>query len=482
MEFESVIGLETHVQLKTQSKMFCSCAADYQTADPNTRVCPVCMGMPGVLPVINRRAIEFTIMAGLALNCDIAQTTKFDRKNYGYPDLMKGYQISQFDLPLSEGGSLEIEVNGKSRCVGITRVHVEEDAGKLVYMGAMGTADAGFVDLNRAGVPLIEIVSEPDLRSPAEAGVFLRKLRNILRYLEVCDGNMEQGSLRCDANVSVRPTGTSHLGVKAELKNMNSFRFVERALDYEIRRQIDVLEEGGRVIQETRLWEEAKNETMSMRGKEEAHDYRYFPDPDLVPVEVDRNWVDEIQNELPELPDQKENRFVEGYGLPKEDARILTATVELADYFEKTSQQFPEPKKVSNWILTELLRERKKDEGEKEPYIVVPPEHLAKMLSMIQEGVISGKIGKQVLEEMVQTGKDPQTVVKEKGLVQIQDSSELERIIEEVVENNPGEAQKFREGKEKVFGFLMGQVMKATRGKANPKLANEILRNRLKET
>ncbi len=482
MEYEAVIGLEIHAQLLTESKIFCGCSTAFG-AEPNAHTCPVCTGLPGVLPVLNRKVVEFAVRTALALGGNVSPRSVFARKNYFYPDLPKGYQISQFDLPLSLGGGVDLEVQGETRHVGITRVHVEEDAGKLVYTGTIGAADAGFVDLNRAGVPLIEIVSEPDLRSPEEAGLFLRKLRDIVRYLGVCDGNMEQGSLRCDANISIRPRGETELGVKAELKNMNSFRFVAHALEYEIQRQVELLREGGKVVQETRLWDEAKSATMSMRSKEEAHDYRYFPDPDLVPVEVESAWVEEIREGLPELPGPKEDRFTDAYGLPREDARILTATRELADYFEQAAALFPQPKKVCNWILSELLRERKQDGGEtaEDPY-AVSPEHLARMLALIEEGVISGKIGKQVLEEMIVTGKDPDTVVKEKGLVQIQDTSELERVIDEVLEGNPGEVETFRAGKEKVLGFLMGQVMKKTRGQANPKLAQEIMRKKLKES
>jgi len=355
---------------------------------------------------------------------------------------------------------------------------MEEDAGKLVYEGTMEKADAGFVDLNRTGVPLIEIVTEPDLRTPEEAGAFLRKLRSILRYLQVCDGNMEQGSLRCDANVSIRAGGSTGLGVKTELKNMNSFRFVERALEYEIRRQTVLSADGEKIVQETRLWDASRNATLGMRSKEEAHDYRYFPDPDLVPLEIDSAWVEAIRRDLPELPDEKEGRFVEAYELPRADARTLTATVEMADYFERTVSRFPQARKVSNWILTELLRELNRDNREIDA-CAVTPEHLAGMLSMIEEGGISGKIGKQVLEEMYRSGKDPQTIVREKGWVQIQDSSELESVIDQVLQTNPEEVKKYREGKDKVFGFLVGQVMKATQGQANPKRVNELLRGKL---
>ncbi len=477
MEYEAVIGLEIHAQLLTESKIFCGCSTRFG-AEPNENTCPVCTGMPGVLPVLNRRVVELALRTAVALEGEIPPRSVFARKNYFYPDLPKGYQISQFEAPLSLGGHVDIESDRGRRRIRLTRIHLEEDAGKLVYEGTMEKADAGYVDLNRTGVPLIEIVTEPDLRSPAEAAAFLRKLRSIVRYLEVCDGNMEQGSLRCDANVSIRRAGSEGLGVKTELKNMNSFRFVERALEYEIERQIATVEAGEQVVQETRLWDAAKNATLSMRGKEEAHDYRYFPDPDLVPVEIDAAWVEEIRAGLPELPDAKERRFREEYGLPEDDARTLTAAAELAGYFEKTAALFPQPKKVSNWVLTELLRELNRDDKEIDD-CAVTPEHLAAMLSMIEDGSISGKIGKQVFEEMYRTGKAPKEIVKEKGWVQIQDSSELSGVIDRVVASHPVEVEKFKAGKEKVFGFLVGQVMKATRGQANPKLVNELLREKL---
>ena len=485
MEYEAVIGLEIHAQLLTESKIFCGCSTRFG-AEPNENTCPVCAGMPGVLPVLNRKVVELAIRTAVALQGQVAPRSVFARKNYFYPDLPKGYQISQYEAPLSLGGYVEIESRGTTRRVGITRIHLEEDAGKLVYEGTMEKADAGFVDLNRTGVPLVEIVSEPDftepdIRTPEEAGAFLRKLRSILRYLGVCDGNMEQGSLRCDANVSVRPVGWEGLGVKTELKNMNSFRFVERALEYEIERQIATRDAGREVVQETRLWDPAKNVTSSMRSKEEAHDYRYFPDPDLVPCEIDAETVEAIRTRLPELPGEKENRFVEEYQLPRADARTLTATAELADFFERTVAGFPQAKKVSNWILTELLRELNRDDREIDR-CEVTPEHLAGMLAMIEEGSISGKIAKQVFEEMYRTGKDPQTIVKEKGWTQIQDSSELSGVIDEVLRKHPDEVAKYRAGKQKVFGFLVGQVMKATRGQANPALVNELLRKILQSS
>ncbi len=477
MEYEAVIGLEIHAQLLTKSKIFCSCSTQFG-AEPNAHTCPICIGMPGVLPVMNRSVLELALRTAVALHSEIADRSVFARKNYFYPDLPKGYQISQFEYPLSLGGYVEIQNNGDSRRIELTRIHMEEDAGKLVYEGTMDSAADGFVDLNRAGVPLIEIVTEPDIRTPEEAGIFLRKLRSILRYLGVCDGNMEQGSLRCDANISIRPKGADALGVKAELKNMNSFRFVEHALAYEIERQESIMLEGGTIVQETRLWDSSKNITMSMRSKEEAHDYRYFPDPDLVPFEVDSTWVEDIRKNLPELPEQKEDRFVEQYHVSRNEAQILTASTELADYFEKVVHGFSQAKKVCNWILTELLRELKRDEREIEQ-CPIQAEHLAEMLNMIDDGSISGKIGKQVFQEMYQTGKDPKRIVKEKGLVQIQDSSELIEIIDQILTAHPGEIEKFKAGKEKVFGFFVGQVMKATRGQANPKLVNELLRKKL---
>ncbi len=478
MKYEAVIGLEIHAQLLTRSKIFCGCSTRFG-AEPNANTCPVCTGMPGVLPVLNEKVVELALRTAVALHGTIPRRSVFARKNYFYPDLPKGYQISQFEAPLSLGGYIDIEGEGWSRRVRITRIHMEEDAGKLVYEGTMDRAEAGFVDLNRTGVPLIEIVTEPDLRSPEEAGAFLRKLRSILRYLGVCDGNMEEGSLRCDANVSLRPVGTRELGVKTELKNMNSFRYVERALEYEIERQTTLLEEGEEVVQETRLWDSSRNLTLGMRGKEEAHDYRYFPDPDLVPVEIDADWVEEIRRNLPELPDEKMRRFVEVYGLPETDAKILTGTAELAGFFEKTVAEFDRPKKVSNWILTELLRELNKDDREIDTCAVTPG-HLARLLAMVEGGEISGKIGKQVFAEMYRTGKAPEAIVKEKGWSQIQDTSELGAVIDRVLEEHPAEVEKYRAGKEKVFGFFVGQVMKATRGQADPKLVNALLRERLR--
>ncbi len=479
MEYEPVIGLEVHAQLLTRSKIFCGCSTTFGE-EPNTQTCPVCTGQPGSLPVINRKAVEFAIKLGLATNCRIAPYSVFARKNYFYPDLPKGYQISMYEYPLAIDGFIEITVQGEKKRIGIIRIHMEEDAGKLKHGETPETAPFSFVDFNRTGVPLVEIVSGPDIRSPQEAGEYLRRLRAILQYLEVCTGDMEKGTFRCDANVSVRPKGQAEFGTRTELKNMNSFRHVEKALEYEIKRQIHLLEDGEEVIQETRLWDANQNITVSMRGKEEAHDYRYFPDPDLLPLKVDERWIEEIRESLPELPDQKRERFIREYKLPDYDAEILTSTKAMANYFEETVGLFPDPKTVSNWMMGDLLRELKKDEREVDQ-CPVTPKHLAGMLSMIQDGTISGKIAKDVFEEMYRTGDLPEKIVREKGWVQILDTLEIEGAIGKVLEANPKLVEDYRKGKEKVFGFLVGEVMKLTRGKANPKLVNELLRKRLKD-
>ena len=476
MEYEAIIGLEVHAQLLTESKIFCGCSTKFGAA-PNTLTCPVCLGMPGVLPVLNRKVVEFTIRLALVANCKIASTSRFARKNYFYPDLPKGYQISQYELPLAQQGWIDIEVNGKSKRIGITRIHLEEDAGKLIHDE---TQSLSYVDFNRTGVPLVEIVSEPDLRSPEEASTFLKKLRDILRYLDICDGNMEQGSLRCDANISLRPAGSEGFGVKTEVKNMNSFRFVQRALEYEIKRQRAILEQGGTILQETRLWDSDGGVTHGMRGKEEAHDYRYFPDPDLVPVAVDEEWIEKVRSELPELPEAKKARFMKNYGLPEQDAVVLTGSKELATYYEACVERFPQPKKVSNWIMVELLRELNKDEREIN-HCPVTPEDLAQLLSMIDGGIISGKIAKTVFEEMYATGKAPKVIVEEKGLEQVADEGEIGKVIDSVLAAHLSQADDYRKGKEKLLGFFVGQVMKHTRGKANPKLVNEILKKKLSQ-
>lgn len=478
MDYEPVIGLEVHAQLLTRSKIFCGCSTSFGEA-PNTQACPVCTGQPGSLPVINRKAVEFAIRLGLATSCRIAPYSVFARKNYFYPDLPKGYQISMYEYPLAEHGFIEVTVQGEKKRIGIIRIHMEEDAGKLKHGETPETAPFSYVDFNRTGVPLVEIVSEPEIRSPQEAGEYLRRLRAILQYLEVCTGDMEKGSFRCDANVSVRPMGQTELGTRTELKNMNSFRHVEKALEYEIKRQIGALKDGEKVVQETRLWDTDQNITVSMRGKEEAHDYRYFPDPDLVPLRIDGKWIEEIRNSIPELPDQKKERFVQDYKIPEYDAEILTSTKAMANYFEDCVRLFSEPKTVSNWMMGDLLRGLKGDEKEVDQCRVTP-KHLAEMLNMLKDGTISGKIAKDVFEEMYRTGDPPARIVKEKGWVQILDMGEIERVIEKVIQANPKLVEDYQKGKEKVFGFLVGEAMKESKGKANPKLVNELLRKKLK--
>jgi len=478
MEYEPVIGLEVHAQLLTRSKIFCGCSTQFGE-DPNSQTCPVCTGQPGSLPVVNRKVVEFAIKLGLATSCRIAPFSLFARKNYFYPDLPKGYQISQYEHPLAEEGHIEIMNRGEKRRIELIRIHMEEDAGKLKHGETPDSASFSYVDFNRTGVPLVEIVSGPDIRSPEEAGDYLRKLRAILQYLEICTGNMEEGSFRCDANVSIRPRGQKELGTRAEVKNMNSFRHVEKALEYEIKRQIAVLEDGEKVVQETRLWDAERGITVSMRGKEEAHDYRYFPDPDLVPLRIDEAWIEEIRKGLPELPDEKKARFVREYGIPEYDAEILTSSKALANYYEECVRLFSEPKTISNWIMGDLLRELKRDEREIDQ-CPVTPQHLTEMLSMIKEGTISGKIAKDVFEEMYRTGEQPARIVKVKGWTQILDHSEIEKAIEKVVQANPKLVEEYRQGKEKLFGFFVGEVMKETRGKANPKLLNEMLKEKLK--
>jgi len=472
VNYEAVIGLEVHAQLLTRTKIFCHCSTAFG-APPNTHTCPVCLGMPGVLPVLNRKVVDYTLRMALATHCTIASESRFARKNYFYPDLPKGYQISQYELPIAEHGHIFIEVNGdKTRRIGITRIHMEEDAGKLIHDPYRPVSA---VDFNRTGVPLIEIVSEPDMRTAAEAGAYLRQLRAILRYLEICDGNMEEGSFRCDANISVRPAGSGAFGTRTELKNMNSFKHVENALIYEIKRQKACLEDGRDVVQETRLWDPDKAITAPMRGKEEAHDYRYFPDPDLVPLVIDSRWVEEVRASLPELPDARKARFVSDYDLPAYDAGFLTSSRALADYFETCVQHFPEPKTVSNWVMGSVSAtlKAKNKTIEQSP---VSAERLAELLRLIDSGVISGKIAKTVFEEMVEKGKAPEAVVREKGLVQVTDSDAIAEVIKEVLGDHAKEVSDYKAGKTRLFGFFVGQVMKATRGKANPKMVNEILK------
>ncbi len=477
VQYEAVIGLEVHAQLLTESKIFCGCSTRFGEA-PNSQTCPVCLGMPGVLPVLNRKAVEYAIRTALAVQGTIAPSSRFARKNYFYPDLPKNYQISQYELPLATGGAVELSLNGMAKRVGIRRIHLEEDAGKLLHGGSMDQADYSLVDFNRCGVPLIEIVTEPDLRTPEEAAEFLKHLRTILQYLGVCEGNMEEGNLRCDANVSIRPVGSTGFGVKTEVKNMNSFRNVQRALEYEIQRQITLATSGERVLQETRLWDAEQGITLSMRGKEEAHDYRYFPEPDLVPLAVSSAWVEEIRASLPELPAERRRRFVQAYGLPEYDASLLTATKAIAGYFEECVQLHRDPKLVSNWIMAELLGYLNR-EGKEIAESPISPPQLAALLALIQQGTISGKIAKAVFEEMCQTGKAPEIIVQEKGLVQITDREELSRIVEEVLAQNPGPVADFKGGKEKALTALVGAVMRLTKGRGNPQLINELLREKL---
>ncbi|MBU4184912.1 MAG: Asp-tRNA(Asn)/Glu-tRNA(Gln) amidotransferase subunit GatB [Proteobacteria bacterium] len=475
MEFEPVIGLEVHAQLTTDTKIFCGCSTLFG-GFPNTHTCPVCLGMPGMLPVLNKKVVEYTIRMGLATNCKIEHESRFARKNYFYPDLPKGYQISQYELPIAQFGHIDIEVGDSNKRIGITRIHMEEDAGKLSHDP---DRPISFVDFNRTGVPLMEIVSEPDIRSPEEAGSYLRQLRSIVRYLGICDGNMEEGSFRCDANVSIRPIGAETFGTRTELKNLNSFKHVEKALHYEINRQKEVIFEGGKVVQETRLWDSVSNRTTSMRGKEEAHDYRYFPDPDLLPLVIDEDWIESVRETLPELPNEKKERFVTEYGLPLYDADVLTSNLATANYFEDCLKIFPESKTVSNWIMGSLMG-LLNAEGKTIEQSPISSQDLANLLGLIKEGIISGKIAKVVFEEMAKTGKAPDKIVKEKGLVQVTDVSAIEEIILNVLADNAKEVADYRNGKTRLLGFFVGQVMKKTKGKANPKIVNEVLKEKLK--
>jgi aspartyl-tRNA(Asn)/glutamyl-tRNA(Gln) amidotransferase subunit B len=477
MEYEAVIGLEVHAQLLTKSKIFCSCSTAFG-AEPNSHACPVCLGMPGVLPVLNRTVVDYALRMALATHCQPAPLSQFARKNYFYPDLPKGYQISQYEKPLAEHGYMEVRLeDGHTRHIGITRIHMEEDAGKLIHDDQKPLS---YVDFNRTGVPLIEIVSEPDIRSPEEAVAYLKALRDILVYLEISDGNMEEGSFRCDANVSVRSVGETRFGTRAELKNMNSFRNVQRALAYEIERQIQLLRGGGKVIQDTRLWDEERQITYSMRGKEEAHDYRYFPDPDLVPIRVDRAWLEKIRKALPELPDVKRARFISQYGLREKDAEVLTSSKQLADYYEAAVALFKDPRQVANWVNGELLRELHRDERSITE-CPITPEKLASMLQLLEEGKISRRIGQQLFEEMYRTGQAPETIVQRRGWSVVSDLEALQKLVEQVVSEHPDEVETFCSGKEKLLGFFMGQIMKRTQGQADPKAAKALLLEKLRK-
>jgi aspartyl-tRNA(Asn)/glutamyl-tRNA(Gln) amidotransferase subunit B len=476
MEWEPVIGLEIHAQLATKSKIFSSAATAYG-AEPNTQACAVDLGLPGVLPVLNKEAVRMAAKFGLAIGATVAPRSVFARKNYFYPDLPKGYQISQYELPVVSQGSVTIELDdGATKTIGVTRAHLEEDAGKSLHEDFHGMTG---IDLNRAGTPLLEIVSEPDMRSAKEAVAYMKKIHALVRYLEICDGNMQEGSFRCDANVSVRRKGQHKFGTRAELKNINSFRFVERAILHEIERQIDVLEGGGSVVQETRLYDPDKDETRSMRSKEEAMDYRYFPDPDLLPLEIDAAFIKGVEATLPELPDQKKARFVSQYGIPEYDAGVLTATREMADYYEKVAEVSKSPKLASNWVMGDLsgLLNKNNLDITQSP---ITPQMLGKMIARITDNTISGKIAKTVFEAMWNGEGDPDAIIKAKGLVQVTDTGAIEKVIDEVMAKNPEQLAQYRSGKDKLFGFFVGQVMKASGGKANPAQLNELLQKKLK--
>ncbi len=474
MTFEAVIGLEVHAQLSTQSKMFCGCGTEFGLP-ANTRTCPVCLGLPGSLPVINRRAVELAVKTGVALNCEVGATNQFARKNYFYPDLPKGYQISQYEAPICHDGWVDVNVNGETKRIRIRRAHLEEDAGKNLHEGS---GPQSRVDLNRAGTPLLEIVTEPDMRTAEEVVAYLKSLRDTLVYLGVCEGNMEQGNLRCEPNLSLRPVGQKALGTKVELKNINSFKFVKDALEYEISRQAGVLRDGGTVQQETRLWDVDQGKTFVMRTKEEAHDYRYFPDPDLVPLSLPQEQVEAWRRDISELPSTRRARFVEQYGLPEYDAGLLIASKPLADYFEACVRLFDQPKTVSNWVMGELRRELNASHTpvERSP---VTPERLANLLRLVENGTVSLKVARDLFPELYATGTTPEQLVEEKGLKQVSDEGSLGRLVDEVIAANPNQVAQYRGGKPAVLGFFVGQVMKASGGKANPGKVNELLKRKL---
>lgn len=478
MEYEVVIGCEVHVELKTKTKIFCSCPTDFGSA-PNTHVCPVCLGLPGTLPVLNKKVLEYAIKAGLAMNCEIAHFSKFDRKNYFYPDLTKAYQISQFDLPICKNGYIDIETSQGTKRIGITRIHMEEDAGKLVHQGATITTSAGsLADYNRAGVPLIEIVSEPDMRSAEDVMAFLTNLKAIIEYTGVSDARMEQGSLRCDVNLSLRPVGQEAFGTRAEIKNLNSFRAVERVVKYEMERQTEILEAGGKVVQETRTWDDGKGITLSLRSKEDSDEYRYFPDPDLTPIIVTDAYIEEVRASLPEMPQVKRQRMMEEDGLPAYDAGVITASKALADFYDGVRAHYDDAKKISNWIMVELLA-KVNAEGIELADVKIRPEQMATLLKLIDAGEISGKIAKKVFGEMFATGKDAEVIIKEQGLVQISDEGALKEMVAAVVEANPKSVEDYKAGKKKAMGFLVGQIMKASKGQANPAVINQLLTEKL---
>lgn len=473
MNFESVIGLEVHVQLNTNTKIFCSCSTNFGD-EPNTNVCPVCLGMPGVLPVLNKKVVEYTIKAGLALNCNIQEKSVFARKNYFYPDLPKNYQVSQFELPICFGGYVDIEVDGNKKRIGITRIHMEEDAGKLIHGENLGSPNSSYVDYNRTGTPLIEIVSEPDMRSSEEAKRYLENLKLIIEYTGISDCSMEKGSLRCDANISVRPMGQKEFGTKVEVKNMNSFKNVQKAIDYEIKRQISEIESGNLIIQETRLWDPEKGVTIAMRSKEESHDYRYFPDPDLVPVIISLRDIENIKLTMPDMPDVVRDKLSNVYNLPEYDVEVLSSSKPIYDFFEATATLCNNTKAISNWIQTEILRVMN-EKGVGIMDVGITPSQLAELIQLIDSSVISVKIAKDVFDDVIISGKSPKQIVDEKGLTQIADSSLLEAVVKKVIENSPKEVERYKAGETKLIGFFVGQIMKETKGKANPKLVNEIL-------
>ncbi len=474
-KYEAVIGLEVHAQLLTGSKAFCSCSTKFGSS-PNSNVCPVCLGHPGVLPVLNKKVIEFAVLLGLACNCKISERSIIARKNYFYPDLPKGYQISQYEEPICENGHLTIQLSSGIKKIGITRIHFEEDAGKLIHDHGTDT----LVDVNRCGTPLLEIVSEPDIRTAEEASQYLMKLRQLVQYLEICDGNMEEGSLRCDANISIRETGSSALGIKTEIKNMNSFRNVERAINFEIERQIDLIENGEKVIQQTLLWNADNNEAIPMRSKEDAHDYRYFPEPDLFPVLVDKEWMNKIKNILPELPDIKRERFIKDFNLPEYDSDILTQSKPVADYYEKVISISDDYKSASNWVMVDVMKILNENKISIDEFSF-PPSRLGKLINLINDGTVSNKIAREIFPELIQTGKEPDILIKEKNLGQISDVKLIDEIITEVLNKSRNEVTEFLSGKEKVFSSFVGKVMKATSGKANPKIVNEILKQKLEQ-
>lgn len=482
MKEEVVIGLEIHIQLMTKAKIFCQCSTDYIGKEPNTNTCPVCLGLPGSLPVINKKVLEFAVRTSVALNCKINQISRFHRKNYFYPDLPKAYQISQYDTPLGINGYMEISLpeSKEKRKIRITRVHIEEDAGKLVHEGDITSSSYSLADYNRCGIPLAEIVTEPDFCSPEEAQIFLVKLRSIVQHLGVCDGNMEEGSMRCDANISRRDAKTGALGIKVEIKNINSFKAVKKALQFEVDRQKKLLAEGEKIIQETRHWDESKNITVSMRSKEEAHDYRYFPEPDLLPLKVDLKMIDKIRKNLPELPEARRKRFIKDYQIPEYDAEILTSSKALGDYYERAASLYINKKVLSNWIMGELLRNLNEEKKEIE-HSPISSENLVGMLNLVDKGVISGKMAKDVFEKMFKTGKVASQIVKESGVTQITDENELIKIVDKVINENRKSVDDFSRGKEKALNFLVGQVMRYTKGRAKPDFVFEAIKQRIKK-